>query len=46
MTQPHAEVRAKLRPVDAVNADARIASSRVVATHVASVPAATDGWAA
>ena len=42
MTQPDAEVRDKLRPVYAENADALIASSQVVATHFATVAAAND----
>ncbi len=42
MTQPDAEVRNKLRPVYAENADALIASSQVVATHFATVAAAND----
>ncbi|MCB2127006.1 MAG: hexameric tyrosine-coordinated heme protein [Rhodobacteraceae bacterium] len=44
MTQPDAEVRNKLRPVYAENADALIASSQVVATHFATVAAANDYW--
>ena len=44
MTQPDAEVRDKLRPVYAENADALIASSQVVATHFATVAAANDYW--
>jgi len=42
MTQPDAEVRDKLRPVYAENADALIASSQVVATHFATVAAANN----
>jgi len=44
MTQPNAEVRDKLRPVYAENADALIASSQVVATHFATVAAANNYW--
>lgn len=44
MTQPDAQVRDKLRPVYAENADALIASSQVVATHFATVAAANDYW--
>lgn len=44
MTQPDAEVRNKLRPVYAEDADALIASSQVVATHFATVAAANDYW--
>jgi len=44
MTQPDADVRDKLRPVYAENADALIASSQVVATHYATVAAANDYW--
>ena len=44
MTQPDAEVRDKLRPVYAENADALIASSQVVATNFATVAAANDYW--
>lgn len=44
MTQPDAEVRDKLRPVYAENADALIASSHVVATHFATVAAANNYW--
>ena len=44
MTQPDADVRDKLRPVYAEDADALIASSRVVATHFATVVAANDYW--
>lgn len=43
-TQPDAEVREKLRPVYAENADALIASSQVVATHFATVAAANNYW--
>ena len=44
MTQPDAEVRDRLRPVYAENADALIASSQVVATHFATVAAANGYW--
>lgn len=44
MTQPDAEVRDKLRPVYAENADALIASSQVVATHFTTVAAANNYW--
>lgn len=44
MTQPDAEVRDKLRPIYAENADALIASSQVVATHFATVAAANEYW--
>lgn len=44
MTQPDAEVREKLRPVYAEDADALIASSQVVATHFATIAAANDYW--
>jgi hypothetical protein len=44
MTQPDAELRDRLRPVYAENADALIASSQVVATHFATVAAANDYW--
>ena len=44
MTQPDAELRDRLRPVYAENADALIASSQVVATHFATVAAANGYW--
>jgi hypothetical protein len=44
MTQPDAEVRDKLRPVYAENADALIASSQVVATHFATLAAVNNYW--
>jgi len=44
MPQPDAEVRDKLRPVYAENADALIASSQVVAPHFATVAAANNYW--
>ncbi|WP_297771727.1 hexameric tyrosine-coordinated heme protein [uncultured Roseovarius sp.] len=44
MTQPDPDVRDKLRPVYAEDADALIASSQVVATHFATVAAANNYW--
>ncbi len=44
MTQPDADVRDRLRPVYAEDADALIASSQVVATHFATVAAANHYW--
>ena len=44
MTQPDAEIRDKLRPVYANDANALIASSQVVATHFATVAAANNYW--
>ncbi|WP_193175293.1 hexameric tyrosine-coordinated heme protein [Oricola nitratireducens] len=44
MTQPDAEVRDRLRPVYAEDADTLIASSQVVATHFATVAAANGYW--
>ncbi|WFE77244.1 hexameric tyrosine-coordinated heme protein [Roseinatronobacter sp. S2] len=44
MTQPDAEMRERLRPIYAENADALIASSQVVATHFATVAAANGYW--
>jgi hypothetical protein len=44
MTQPDAEVRARLRPEYAEDADALIAVSQVVATHFATVAAANGYW--
>lgn len=44
MTQPDAEMRDKLRPAYAENADSLIASSQVVATHFATVAAANNYW--
>lgn len=44
ITQPDAEIRDKLRPVYAEDADALIASSQVVATHFATVAAANNYW--
>lgn len=44
MTQPDADVRDKLRPVYAGDADALIASSQVAATHFSTVTAANNYW--
>ncbi len=44
MTQPDPEVRDRLRPIYAENADSLIASSQVVATHFATVAAANEYW--
>ena len=44
MTQPDAEVRERLRPAYANDADALIASSQVVATQFATVAASNDYW--
>lgn len=46
MTQTDPEVRARLRPGYAEDADALIAASQVVATHFATVAAANDYWRA
>lgn len=46
MTQADPEVRARLRPDYAEDADALIAASQVVATHFATVAAANDYWRA
>jgi hypothetical protein len=46
MTQPDADVRDKLRPIYAEDANALIASSQIVATHFATVAAANDYWRA
>lgn len=46
MTQPDADVRDKLRPVYAEDANALIASSQVVATHFATIAAANGYWRA
>lgn len=43
-TQPNDEVRSKLRPDYAENADSLIASSHVVATHFQTVAAANNYW--
>ena len=44
LTQPDADVRDRLRPDYAEDADALIAVSQVVATHFATVAAANDYW--
>lgn len=44
MTQPDAEVRARLRPDYAEESGALIAVSQVVATHFATVAAANGYW--
>lgn len=44
LTQPDAEMRDKLRPEYASDADALIAVSQVVATQFATVAAANDYW--
>ncbi len=44
MTQPDAEVRKKLRPVYAEDAQSLIASSQVAATHFATVATANGYW--
>lgn len=44
VTQPDAEVRARLRPDYAEDPDALIAVSQVVATHFATVAAANGYW--
>jgi len=44
MTQPDADMRDKLRPAYAENADSLIAVSQVVATHFATVAAANGYW--
>ena len=43
-TQPSAEVREKLRPVYAENADNLIASSQVIAINFQTVAAANNYW--
>jgi len=43
-TQPSDEIRGKLRPVYAENADSLIASSQVVATNFQTVAAANNYW--
>ncbi len=43
-TQPDAEVRDRLRPDYAEDANSLIAVSQVVATHFATVAAANDYW--
>jgi len=44
LTQPDADVRDRLRPDYAEDADALIAVSQVVATHFATISAANDYW--
>lgn len=44
MTQPDADIRAKLRPAYEQDAMALIAASQVVATHFATIAAANDYW--
>lgn len=44
LTQPDADVRDRLRPDYAEDADALIAVSQVVATHFATICAANDYW--
>lgn len=44
LTQPSAEVREKLRGEYAVDADALIASSHVVAVHFGTIAAANNYW--
>lgn len=43
-TQPDADVRERLRPKYAEDANALIAISHIVATHFATVAAANDYW--
>ncbi len=43
-TQPDADIRDRLRPEYAEDAEALIAASHVVATHFATVAAANDHW--
>ena len=43
-TQPSAEIREKLRPEYAENADSLTAASHVVAVHFQTVAAANDYW--
>lgn len=43
-TQPSAEIREKLRPIYAENADSLIASSQVVAINFQTVAAANNYW--
>ena len=45
-TQPSAEVRDKVRPTHAENADSLIAASQVVASNFRTVAAANDYWLA
>ncbi len=44
LTQPDADVRDRLRPAYAEDADALIMVSQVVATHFATVAKANDYW--
>ena len=44
LTQPDADIRDRLRPEYAEDADALIAASQVVATHFATVAAANGYW--
>ncbi|SFT99193.1 hexameric tyrosine-coordinated heme protein [Sedimentitalea nanhaiensis] len=44
LTQPDAEIRDRLRPEYAQDAEALIAVSQVVATHFATVAAANGYW--
>lgn len=44
LTQPSAEVRDRLRPDYAENADSLIASSQVIAIHFQTVAQANDHW--
>ena len=44
MTQPDATIRETLRPKDAEDFGALIASSQIVATHFATVAAANGYW--
>lgn len=44
LTQPDADIREKLRPVYAEDAESLIAVSQVVATHFATVAAANGYW--
>lgn len=44
LTQPDAEVRKKLRPVYAEDADSLTMASQVIAIHYQTVAAANDYW--
>lgn len=44
LTQPDADIRDRLRPEYAEDAEALIAASQVVATHFATVAAANGYW--
>lgn len=44
LTQPDADVRDRLRPAYAEDADALILVSQVIATHFATVAQANDHW--